>query len=151
MDMTWYQILCLVGVPTLMTLVVTAIWNKCVNGTKKVQERRREEHQEDIRQVVHAESGSWAGDIQEIKTSIKLIGNGTQAGLRNDIMACYNGCAAKGFKTQDEAENFNDMYNAYHALGGNSFIDSDITPAFKKLPLKPNGYKKTRQKLNEGK
>lgn len=134
-----------------MTLIVTAVWNKCANGTQKVKDRRRLEHQADIRQVVKEESGSWVGNISEVKESLKLVSGGTQAGLRNDLMNCYNECSSKGFKTQDEAENFNDMYNAYHALGGNSFIDSDIIPAFKQLPLKPNGYKKSKKRLNEGK
>ena len=80
-----------------------------------------------------------------MKGKLELVSNGTQAGLRNDILTCYYTCFHKGFKTKDDAENFNDMYEAYHSLGGNSFIDKDVVPSFVNLPLQPNDYKPSRK------
>ena len=150
-----YQILCLVGIPTMVTLVLTAVWNRAVTGTRKTVARREKEHIDGIRKVVHEETEEIKEDITEVKTEIKLISSGTQASLRNDLLTCYYKCLDKGYKTQDDAENFRDMYNAYHALGGNSFIDNDVVPSFDKLPLgfveKENKKAKKKERLDEGK
>jgi hypothetical protein len=60
----------------------------------------------------------------------------TQASLRNDILVSFYHCAKKGYRTSDDSENFRHMYEAYHGIKGNSFIDKDIAVWFYELPLK---------------
>lgn len=74
--------------------------------------------------------------LADMKESQDAQRTGIQASLRNDILSAYYDCARKGYRTKDDSENFWDMYNAYHQLGGNSFIDKDVTGWFRELPSK---------------
>lgn len=143
--MNWYQILCLIGIPTLSSLIVSAIWAWLINGSKKAKKIRQANNCDAIRSVVREENQEIKQDIKDMREQLRLVGGGTQAGLRNDILTCYYSCFSKGFKTKDDAENFNDMYEAYHRLGGNSFIDKDVMPSFTNLPLKPNDYQPSKK------
>ena len=61
--------------------------------------------------------------IKKMMGTIKLITDGTRCQLRSDMLKTYY--ANKPTKTirEYELENFIKIYNAYKALGGNSFID----------------------------
>lgn len=144
--LTAYQVLSLVGIPTLMTLIITFVWNLAVNGTKKTKARRDKEREGAIRLIVRDETGGIMRTTVEIKEHVKLLGAGTQASLRNDILSQYYACRDKGFRTSDDSENFRDMHSAYHALGGNSFIDSDVVPAFEAILLSEKKPEKRRKK-----
>lgn len=47
---------------------------------------------------------------------------GIQALLRNDIRQAYKECVNKGYCSLDDMENIQDMYDSYHALGGNGSV-----------------------------
>ena len=62
-------------------------------------------------------------NTKPLEEKIDLIALGTQATLRNDLLNCYYACEKKGYKTHEDIQNFADMYEAYHDLHGNSFIE----------------------------
>lgn len=74
-------------------------------------------------------------DVQEIKSMIANIADGTLSTLRNDITACYYRCKEKGYRNDYDFQNIHDMYQSYEALHGNSYI-SDIMERFDDLPVK---------------
>ena len=74
-----------------------------------------------------------------------------QAILRNALMNVYYDCKAKGFRTEDDSKNYREMHEAYNAIGGNSFIDSDVSNWFNALPLKPNDYENKPNKTTKSK
>ena len=139
-----YQILTLCGVGTLsatiVTLAITSLYNYAKNSSKKAREIRRKENQENVRSVVKEEIDPIKKDLGELKESFYILGDGSKASLKNDLITCFYRCRDKGFKTDDDATNFRTMLEAYHKLHGNSFIDEDVIPAFDKLPLKQNSY-----------
>lgn len=81
-------------------------------------------------------------DINEIKEQTKLTSAGTCAGLRSQLLNFYYYCDHKGYRTPDDSENFQDLYDAYTALGGNSFIQRDVYNWFQALPIKRDNSKK---------
>ena len=111
---SWLSIILALGGSTLCGLIVTGIWNFL---NKKALKNK------------------------ELEEKIDLIALGTQATLRNDLLNCYYACDKKGYKTHEDIQNFADMYEAYHNLHGNSFIEQ-TAKIFARLPTEEE-YKRT--------
>ena len=60
---------------------------------------------------------------KEQKEELNLIKEGNKCQLRSEILRIYYNCSETRTIRQYELENFITLYNAYRALGGNSFID----------------------------
>ena len=109
--MTWYQILALVGVPS----VVTAILNWI---------ERRTIRRENLRLK------------QSDKTDALALG--VQALLRAQMIADYNNYTEKGFAPIYARENFENCWKQYESLGGNGVM-TDIHSKFMALPTSKKG------------
>ncbi len=70
-----------------------------------------------------SEAGVLVGVLVPVFVSIKKIGNGTKCQLRSEMLRIYYHNHQNGTIRQYENENFIALYEAYKALGGNSFID----------------------------
>lgn len=69
------------------------------------------------------EIGVLLGVIVPVIVSIKKISNGTRCQLRSEMLRIYyRNHDAKTIR-QYEYQNFVELYDAYKALNGNSFID----------------------------
>ena len=67
---------------------------------------------------------------------IRLANNrGTQALLRDRLLQGYHFFKKRGMVTYGEARNYENMYEAYHALGKNGIMDI-IFEKFKLIPVK---------------
>jgi len=67
---------------------------------------------------------------------IRLANNrGTQALLRDRLLQGYHFFKRRGMVTYGEARNYENMYEAYHALGKNGIMDI-VFEQFKKIPVK---------------
>lgn len=60
---------------------------------------------------------------KEQSQELGLIKEGNKCQLRADILRIYYNSMERKYIRQYELENFITLYNAYKALGGNSFID----------------------------
>ena len=69
------------------------------------------------------EIGVLLGVIIPVIISIKKISNGTKCQLRSEMLRIYYRHKDEEKLRQYEYENFVMLYEAYKALGGNSFID----------------------------
>lgn len=69
------------------------------------------------------EAGVLVGVLIPVFVSIRKIGNGTKCQLRSEMLRIYYHNHHIGEIRQYEYENFVALYEAYKALGGNSFID----------------------------
>lgn len=70
--------------------------------------------------------------------TIKGIGAvklGLQAVLRDRLIESYNHYSEKGYAPIYARDNFENMYNQYHALGANGVMD-DMHKAFLDLPIR---------------
>ncbi len=73
------------------------------------------------------EVGVLIGVIVPVIISVKKIANGTKCQLRSEMLRIYYHNHQDGEIRQYEYENFVALYEAYKALGGNSFIDKIYT------------------------
>lgn len=69
------------------------------------------------------EIGILLGVIIPVIVSIRKISNGQKCQLRSDMLRIYYHNREDREIRQYEYENFMMLYDAYKALGGNSFID----------------------------
>ena len=122
----WLSIVLALGGYTLCGLIVTTIWNKIAKHNRKIQELQEEKKTNKLITTIKENN-------KPIEEKIDLIALGTQATLRNDLLNCYYACDQKGYKTYEDIQNFADMYEAYHNLHGNSFIEQ-TAKIFAKLP-----------------
>ena len=122
----WLSIVLALGGSTLCGLIVTTIWNKIAKHNRKIQELQDEKKTNELITIIKENN-------KPIEEKIDLIALGTQATLRNDLLNCYYACDKKGYKTHEDIQNFADMYEAYHNLHGNSFIEQ-TAKIFAKLP-----------------
>lgn len=69
------------------------------------------------------EIGVLLGVIVPVIVSVRKISNGTKCQLRSEMLRIYYHHRESNKIRQYEYENFVMLYEAYKALGGNSFID----------------------------
>jgi len=112
----WLTIFLACGGSTLMSLVVTLIFNSIVNSSK-----RRKKEREEL--------------INELKETDKELKEGMQALLRDRLYELYGKCIRKRYATIEERNNFLNMYTRYHNLGQNGVMDN-IKEKFLSLPTK---------------
>lgn len=70
-----------------------------------------------------AEIGVLLGVLTPVIIAIRKISNGTKCQLRSEMLRIYHRHRESETIRQYELENFILLYEAYKALGGNSFID----------------------------
>lgn len=149
MDLQWVQIVSLIvstlSIPTIAALIWKELYEKKKAERNEIKELKNQENVKTIREIIKEEITSIENKIDKISENLGLVSKGTLSGLRNDILKSYYDCVEKGYRTQDDSENFREMYQAYKNLGGNSFIDEDIVPSFEKIALKPNNFKKEKK------
>lgn len=58
--------------------------------------------------------------------------------LRKELRELYNEANSRGFVTTDELEEYTQLYEAYHNLGGNG-TGTILYNAFSRLPVKEEG------------
>lgn len=153
--MEWYQILSLVvsAVVSVLSLfgigtVAKFFWEdkhrKKLEETEEVKRLKKEERRQEIAEIIAETMGPCSDkivkSIEKIEKRLDLAKQCDLAELRNSLMNIYYTCSAKGYKTEDDSKNYREMHEAYNALGGNSFIDSDVSRWFDALTMKPNDY-----------
>ena len=108
--MTTYQILCLVGIPTIISSIISTI----ASAIKHKREKKSEES-------IQAEQ------------NLSAVQLGLQALLRANMINDYNRWNEKGYAPIYARENFENCWKQYHTLGANGVMD-DIHKKFMELP-----------------
>lgn len=125
-------------VTTVVGLYIKSKWEKRAKEQQEYIELKnkqlRAERQEDILTNVTKVVKPIEEKLAIVEQQLTINAEGTCAGLRCQLLEFYYDCAKKGFRTQDDSENFTNMYSAYAKLGGNSFIQKDISKWFYELP-----------------
>lgn len=73
--------------------------------------------------VLITEIGVLLGVIVPVIAAVRKVSNGQRCLLRSDMLRIYYHCRESGKIRQYEYENFVALYDAYKALGGNSFME----------------------------
>ena len=105
--MDWYQILSVIGIPTLMALIVGDLYARAKLSSKKHQDKKKEE----MKTVIKEELSPLNTNLTQLKDSIKTLEESNRATLRNDLLVSYRQCTEKGYKTLE------DMQKEYMLLG----------------------------------
>lgn len=100
-----------------------------------LKKERREEITEIVSNVIEAKTAPISLEVGEIKSQLDKVSDGTLSTLRNDILKRYYECNDKGYRTDYDYENIHHLYDSYHVLGGNSFVE-DVMKRFDALPTK---------------
>lgn len=106
--MTWYQILALVGVPSIVTAALNWIERRAIRKEK-------------------------AKEKKDDRTDALLLG--VQALLRAQMMNDFNHYDDKGYAPPLARKTFEDCWTQYKNLGGNGFME-DIHSKFFALPVR---------------
>ena len=110
--MNVYQWLCVAGIPSVITLIITRVITKRLN-----------------------EAESRADDAQKRSDAIAL---GIQALLRDRLLQGYKHYGEKGWADYEDRANLENVWQQYHALGGNGDMN-DLRRAFRHLPVCKGG------------
>lgn len=134
MSQNTIQLLSLLGVGTVCSLIVTAIFSAIHDLIK-----RKHLETKDEREARWKNQQKKLDDIQQAILELNAhIQNTTdtalQAILRNKLYEIYDRSIAKNSVTQDDRDNFINLYEKYHALGKNGVMDAK-KDAFLKLDI----------------
>ena len=117
--MSVYQWLCVAGIPSIIVLLLSRIITRRLDQAEKNTE-------EACRKAEEAEKRNEA------------IALGIQALLRDRLLQGYKYYAEKGWADFDDRTNLENVWEQYHALGGNGAMN-DMRRAFRALPSYPGG------------
>lgn len=109
--MTWYEILIIIGVPTICAFIFEFIVKLVASRTKNKQDDN------------------------------KLLKAGVQALLRDRLMSEYKTYSKRGWLDVAEKDNYNNMYQQYHGLGKNGVMDGMHSEIMKLPTEKPRSKK----------
>ena len=152
------SILSLIGVPTIMSFII----NKQLKKAEKIREETHElkaaeakrERINEIKTVMNESVkpleqrlDNVDDKISNISKDIDLSKAGTLSSLRYNIVELYNAVRKRGYKTDVEKETFEKMYQAYHNLGGNHYVD-ELKEEFRAVPDELE-YKARKKKVNK--
>lgn len=117
MNITVLELLMLLGVPSIITLIVAAVYNRIA--------AKRQSHAD--------------GD--------ELTKKALQALLRNELRKQYVQFINQGWVDMDDKSNFSNMYDIYHGLGKNGVMDqmSEQVINLPTQPLEPVLYKRRKE------
>lgn len=141
--MEWYQILSILGVPSICATVVIGILasvkqkisnNKALEAEKleklKTQELQREKENRN--------------SIEMVMQRFESLEAAMQSMLRRKLRELYLCCTKAKYASLEDRDDFENMYQRYHMLGSNGVMDN-VREQFLELPVdKPerNGTKK---------
>lgn len=117
--MNVYQWLCVVGIPSIITLLLQRIITKRLDAA----ERRADEARK---------------QAEEQRKKSDAIALGVQALLRDRLLQGYKYYMEKGWVDFDDRLNLENVWEQYHALGANGMMN-DMRRAFRVLPAYKGG------------
>lgn len=110
--MNVYQWLCVAGIPSVITLIITRVITKRLSDAEK--------------------------KAEEAEKKSAAIAMGIQALLQDRLLQGYKFYAEKGWADYDDRKNLENVYKQYHVLGGNGQMN-DLRKTFRRLPMVKGG------------
>ena len=110
--MNVYQWLCLIGVQSVITLILTRVITRRMDRAERTAETARNES--------------------------TAIAAGLKALLRDRLLQGYKHYIEQGWADLDDRGNMENMFSQYHTLGGNGDMN-DLRNTFRGLPLNAGG------------
>lgn len=115
MEVTWYEIAMMIGLPSIIVFLFTFLFNYLVGRNKNNREDSR------------------------------LLKLGLQALLRDRLMDGYKHFKKQGWIEVAEKENYDNMYKNYHGLGQNGVMDGMYAEIMALPTTKPEPKKRPKK------
>ena len=113
MELSFYQILCILAIPSLVAIIYGRWFAKIDKKQKENEEKIRKSNQE-----------------------TEAVMHGVQALLRSEMIKIYNKWVEAGYAPLYARDNFENCWIQYHNLGANGVMN-DIHDKFMELPTEP--------------
>lgn len=105
----------------ILPIIIANHYKKTDKIDKAHNEELRKERLEDLKSVIKPFQEEVRGQIEEIKSDIAANTVGSVTLLRDRMKSSLDRCKEKGFATDSDKGNWNELYNSYKDLGGNHF------------------------------
>lgn len=136
-----------VAVTTIIGLVINSLWSKRMKEKEelaKLREQQREQHEnqrcEAMKQTIHEESQAMENRLGEkiecIDKDLDLMKKTMQKDVRRSLRQDGNAFVKRGYASDLEKTEFDELYWAYHNLGKNGVVDT-LHDQVMKLPTEP--------------
>lgn len=136
-----------VAVTTIIGLVINSLWNKRIKEKEELanlreQKRQQEENKrcEVVKQAIHEENQAMEGrlgeKIERIDNDLDLMKKTMQKDVRRSLRQDGNAFVKRGYASDLEKTEFDELYWAYHNLGKNGVVDT-LHEQVMKLPTEP--------------
>lgn len=129
-------ILNLIGLPVLTGLIITDLFKRRKANSQEAKDKKKQERQDDVREVVKEETKSIKEDIVLLKENSQLTKESLQATLRHELYEIADKWSVKGYCPKDVKDDFENIYQKYHALGQNGVM-TQMRDELIELPLHP--------------
>lgn len=141
MELDWYQLLCLIGIPSICATLVV----KMLTAIKmKISDNRLKEKEHEA--LVAKEKQETSARVEQ---KFLLLEAAMQALLRRKLREIYFQCVKQGYASMEDKDDFELMYQRYHTLGVNGVMDN-VRKQFFLLPSeRPEKKKKKKQEGDE--
>ena len=125
--MDWLKYFTAFGGTVLCSLILTAIFNRVVNGSKKKraekEQKCKEEREKEIQTIVDTINARLDEKLEVIINDNETMKSGLQALLRSQLYELHHEWVRKGYAPDYVKENFENCYNKYHILGANGVMN----------------------------
>lgn len=126
---SWLQLL---GLGTLCSLIVTTLFTVVKEHVGQNSRKKREERLKPLIEM-GTKIDKISEQVEHIEQRKEISDKAIQAILRNKLYELYNKGLEDGYATVEAKENFENMYQQYHALGKNGVMD-EIREKYLDLP-----------------
>lgn len=111
---------------TIAGLLIADIYTNIKKAGKKAADKRQAENIEIIKEIIYPQMQTIDAKLTELASKSeetdKLLKDATKAQLRNTLMRFGDKAIIKGYLTRNEREDWEKLFSAYKAIGGNTFI-----------------------------
>ena len=137
------------AIGTIVGLVIKHKWNKHQAEKQRLEEleaenfsnaedKRCEAMKETIHQQMKEMREGFQQDIIPLKEDVELMKKGMQKDIRRNLRQDGEAMVKRGYATQLEKTEFDELYWSYHNLGRNGVMDS-LYEQVMRLPNTPKG------------
>lgn len=114
---------------TLLGAIALDTYSRLKARSKKVLEKKKAEEDERFKKLIEP----LQAELSKVSGDLKNISEGVRDSLRNQLHTLYKHCLKVGFRTSEDTQNFEHMFESYTKLGGNGYMVT-VHTSFLALP-----------------
>lgn len=132
---TWLSIILSLGGSTLCGLAVSALWHVLAKRHKDASKYAQNQELKQIKSLMTEKIDPIRTDINNIQERMIESKQAEILSLRCEMLDIYHRCKTQGYAEESDRVTFDELYNRYHKLGGNHYVDFLNTIKYEMLEL----------------